>query len=213
MMSRCTQKSMLATFCAVAFIATSLPSFAQTYPAQAQTANPSPATSDIGTRYILNKQHTKIGFSIGHMVVSSTDGIFTAFDGKLLFNPQSPEKSGVSVAVSTASIDTDEKARDEHLRTADFFDVEKYPTATFQSTGIKLKSDNAGEVTGILTIHGIQKPVTFDVSLHRQGGNADTLEFNATATLLRSDFGMTGYRAMVGNEVTLNITAEFDKAS
>jgi len=179
-------------------------------PAYADTSS-STMTAGTGNLYVLNKEHSKIGFAIGHMVVSSTDGLFTDFVGKLLFNPQSPQLSKIVVEVTPGSVHTDDKARDEHLKTADFFNVAKYPVATFENTSINLTGKTSGKLTGNLTLLGVTEPVTLDVTLQDNDLNADHLNFIATGTIKRSDFGMNDFKLMVGDEVTLNIQAEFDR--
>lgn len=174
-------------------------------PAFAQTAQPG------GTAYVLNKDHSKIQFSISHFVVSSTEGQFTTFDGKLNFEPQAPERGAVTIHVSPGSIDTGIAARDDHLRTADFFDAAKYPVATFESTSLVQLSSKTGKLTGTLSLHGVTRPVTLNVTLLTPDLNADRLDFSANTALKRSDYGMTNYLAVIGDEVTLTIDAEFDK--
>ena len=163
------------------------------------------------SRYVLNKDHSRIAFSIGHFVVSSTEGRFTQFDGKLEFPPQTPERGTVTIHVSTGSIDTGIGARDDHLRTADFFDAAKFPLATFEATGLTRTSNTGGTLTGQFSLHGVTRPLTMAVTLRTPDLTAARLEFSATGTLKRSDFGMTQYQGVIGDEVRLTIDAEFDK--
>jgi polyisoprenoid-binding protein YceI len=174
-------------------------------PSLAQTAAPS------GNAYVLNKDHSKIQFSISHFIVSSTEGQFTSFDGKLNFAPQAPDHGTVAIHISPGSIDTGIAARDDHLRTADFFDAAKYPLATFESTNAVQDSGKTGKLTGTLSLHGVTRPVTLNVTLLSPDLNADKLNFSASTALKRSDYGMTNYLSVIGDEVTLTITAEFDK--
>ena len=162
--------------------------------------------------YSLNQDHSKILFTIGHFFVSSTEGKFTSFDGTLKFDPAAPEHGAVTIHVSPGSILTDSAARDEHLRTADFFDVARFPTIVFESTALTRNSGKAGKLTGMLSLHGVSKPISLDVTHLTPDLNADKQIFSATTTFKRSDFGMTNYPGVIGDDVTLNIEAEFDRA-
>jgi polyisoprenoid-binding protein YceI len=170
-------------------------------------AQPAPSAS----RYVLNKDHSKILFSIGHFVVSSTEGQFTAFDGKLVFEPQAPEQGTVTIHVSPGSVSTGIAARDDHLRTADFFDAAKFPLATFESASLTRTSNTAGKLTGQFSLHGVTRPVTLAVTLRTPDLNGDRLNFSATGQLKPSDFAMTQYQGVIGDDVSLTIEAEFDK--
>jgi polyisoprenoid-binding protein YceI len=178
-------------------------------PVFAQTTRSDEAAFNGG--YALNKDHTKILFSIGHFYVSSTPGQFANFDGKLTFQPQAPEHGAVIIHVSPGSVSTGNAARDEHLRTADFFDVSKFPIATFQSTSLVPITSKTGKLSGMISLHGVTKPVTMDVTLQTPDLNADRLKFSAVGTLKRSDFGMNGFMGIIGDDVSLNIEAEFDR--
>jgi polyisoprenoid-binding protein YceI len=179
-------------------------------PAFAQAAHPDDAKS-AGGGYSLNREHSKILFSIGHFVVSSTEGQFTVFDGKLVFEPQAPEHGTVTIHVSPGSISTGNAARDDHLRTADFFDAAKFPLATFESTGLVRISSRTGKLAGLFSLHGVTKPITLNVTLQTPDLTADRLNFTATGTLNRSDFGMNQYLGVIGDTVTLTVEAEFDR--
>ena len=171
-------------------------------PAAAQTTGPS--------LYALNAARSKFDFSIGHFMVSATEGKLTSFDGKLTFASDAPERGTVTIHVAPGSIDPGIAARDEHLRTADFFDVVRFPLASFQSSGLT-RAGKEGALTGMLTLHGVTRPVRLDVTLQTPDLNADRLDFAARGKLKRSDFGMTSYMGMVGDEVTLTIAAGFDR--
>jgi len=179
-----------------------------------QIKNADPAISNNSppfVEYSLDKSHTKLRFAIGHFVVFSKDGEFTDFDAHLAIQPQAPQLSAVSAVVSTASISTSDDDIDDHLKSADFFNVKKFPTASFRTIKVEGTGKKA-KVIGELTLHGITKSVTFDVTLESAALPADVLNFNATTTFLRSDFGMNSFRPMVGNEVTLSIVGQFVKA-
>lgn len=165
-----------------------------------------------GLSYVLNKDHSKILFSIGHFFVSSTDGRFTSFDGKLDFDPQAPERGSVTVHIAPGSINTGIDARDDHLRTADFFDVAQFPMAVFTSTSLTRNSGKAGTLNGTLSLHGVTRPITLAVTLVSPDIGGDKEIFSATGTLKRSDYGMTNYQGVIGDDVKLDIEAEFDRA-
>jgi len=177
-----------------------------TVPALAQTA----ATG--GGNYVLNAAHSKMQFSISHFIVSSTEGRFSNFDGRLTFQPQAPERGVVTVHVAPGSVDTGIAARDEHLRTADFFDVARFPLATFQSMSLATTDGRTGTLTGMLTLHGVTKPITLNATLQSPALTGDQLVFSLKGTLKRSDFGMNSYMSVIGDIVTLDIEAEFDKS-
>jgi polyisoprenoid-binding protein YceI len=180
-------------------------------PAHAQNSGSGPTKAG-GVEYTLNHDRSTFQFSIGHFVVSSTQGRFLSVDGKLQFDPNAPDHGIVSIHVSPSSISTDNAARDEHLRSADFFDVARYPSTMFDSTTLSMLSDRVGKVTGTLLLHGISKPITIDVTYLTLDPNADRQHFSAIAKLKRSAFGMTNYLSVIGDEVTLNIDVEFDRA-
>jgi polyisoprenoid-binding protein YceI len=171
-------------------------------------AEPSPTS---GNNYDLNKDHSRIRFSIGHFFVSSTEGQFTSFDGKVIFAPEAPERGKVTIHIAPGSISTDNSARDDHLRSADFFDAAKYPSATFESTSLVRLSSTTGKMTGSFSLHGITKPITLNVTLLTPDLKTDRLDFSADAVLKRSDYGMTNYLGVIGDDVTLSIQAEFDR--
>ena len=104
---------------------------------------------------------------------------------------------------------------DAHLKSPDFFDAAKFPTASFKSTKIEVTGPSSGKITGDLTLHGVTKPVTLNASFNGGGINpmskAYVLGFNATGTVKRSEFGISTYVPAVGDEVTLTISAEFDR--
>ena len=117
------------------------------------------------TTWKLDKAHTQINFSAKHMMVTTVRGTFDDVDGTIELDEADPTRSFGEFKVATASIDTNFGARDTHLRSADFFDVEQHPYLTFVSTKVEQTGDDQFKVTGDLTIREITKPVTFDVEL------------------------------------------------
>jgi polyisoprenoid-binding protein YceI len=163
-------------------------------------------------RYDLDPNHTRIDFSWTHFGFSHPMGRFDRFDGDFRFDPADPTKSSVTVTIPVSSIDTGVAKLDAHLQTADFFDVAKYPTATFKSTRVERAGEHGLKVTGDLTLHGVTKPVVLDVAINKIGphpmaGRA-AAGFDATTTIKRSDFGISNYVPNVSDEIRLWISTE-----
>jgi polyisoprenoid-binding protein YceI len=170
-------------------------------------------TVDAGTTWRIDPNHSTIGFSVKHMMFATVRGRFDDFAGTIRFDPDQVDRSSVDVTIQTASIDTGIGARDTHLRSADFFDAERVPTATFQSTSVE-GDGKRFVIRGELTIRG----VTHQVSLHGQyqgrGINPSGVEvtgFEARGKLNRKAFGLNWNQALesggvlVGDEVTIAI--------
>ena len=163
-------------------------------------------------RYDLDPNHTRIDFSWTHFGFSHPMGRFDRFDGDFRFDPADPTKSSVTVAIPIESIDTGVAKLDAHLKTDEFFDVAKYPTATFKSTRVERSGEHGLKVTGDLTLHGVTKPVVLDVTVNKVGrhpmAGRDAAGFDASATIKRSDFGISNYVPNVSDEITLSISTE-----
>jgi polyisoprenoid-binding protein YceI len=165
------------------------------------------------TTYTLDPNHTQAQFVWNHYGFTNLTGQFGKIEGTLEFDAADPTKSSVSATISTASIDSSNKKLDGKLVSADYFDVAKFPTATFKSTRVeKGATPDRLKVTGDLTLHGVTKPVTLDVAVTKVGDHpmrkAAAAGFDATGTLKRSDFGITNYLPMAADEVKLHIVAE-----
>jgi len=170
------------------------------------------------TEWKLDPAHSAAHFSVRHLMISNVRGEFTKISGSALLNPADPTKSSVDVTIDSASLSTREPQRDEHLRSADFFDVAKYPTLTFRSKRIEKDGEEYFKVTGDLTIHGVTKDVTFAIegptpSVKDPWGNIRA-GITGTTKINRKDFGLvwnglteTG-GVMVGDEVKIMIEAE-----
>lgn len=166
--------------------------------------------------------HSEIGFVVKHMMISKAKGIFNDFDAVIEADPENLTDSKVEFNIDTASVDTRSKNRDDHLRSADFFDVENYPKATFTATDITKKSVNNYKVTGDFTLVGTTKPITLDVVF--EGQSKDPMSGNKVAgfsgetTINRKDFGLTWNAALetggvlVGDEVKITFEIEAHKA-
>jgi polyisoprenoid-binding protein YceI len=170
------------------------------------------------TTWNIDKPHSKIGFSVIHMVVSETEGNFKDFDGKVVSKNADFDGADVDFTAKVASIDTDNENRDKHLKSPDFFEAEKYPDITFK--GVLSKSGGKYQLKGKLTLKDVTKDVAFDVTY---GGSVDTGKgtkagFKLTGKINRQDYNlkwaskMQDGNAVVSDEVTLNIKIELNKA-
>ena len=180
----------------------------------APAAGPDLAKAEGGS-FVIDKSHAKIIFSLSHFGFSTYYGFFTGFDAKLGYDPKAPAKSDLEVTVDVGSVATTNPKLDEHLKSPDFFDVAKFPTATFKTTKVTVGGPAAGTVTGDLTLHGVTRPVVLHATLHGEGVNPMSkkyvLGFDASGVIKRSEFGISTYVPMVGDEVTLTISGEFDR--
>jgi polyisoprenoid-binding protein YceI len=167
--------------------------------------------------YAIDKSHAKIIFAIDHLGFSTYYGVLNDFTASSLdFDPAAPQKSALSLTINVAGLVTTDPKLDEKLKSDAFFDVAKFPTATFKSTSTKMTGAATGKLTGDLTLHGVTKPVTLDVTFNGAGSPPMTtiyvIGFNASAKLKRSDFGIKNFIPLLGDEVKLLISCEFDHA-
>lgn len=170
--------------------------------------------------WALDKAHSAAGFSVRHLMISNVRGEFRELAGSLSYDPLSIENNSVSVTIDASSIDTREPNRDAHLKSADFFEVEKYPTLIFESTEWQHKNDDELLVKGNLTMHGVTKEVTLNVErtpVVKDPWGGTRVGFTAKTKINRKDFGL-GFNAVmetgglvVGEEVTISLEAEFVK--
>ncbi|UCE23542.1 MAG: polyisoprenoid-binding protein [Candidatus Zixiibacteriota bacterium] len=169
----------------------------------------------------IDKAHSSVGFSVRHLVISDVKGTFGDYSATIEFDADKLEGGSVEFTVQVASIDTDEAKRDEHLRSADFFDVENFPAMTFRSKKVHDVSGENFKLTGDLTMRGITKEVTFDGTFRGvvtdPWGNTKA-GFAVTAKINRQDFDVKWNKTLdaggvvVGNEVTINIELELGMA-
>jgi len=169
------------------------------------------------TEWANDKAHTKVGFSITHMMISDVEGSFKNVTIKLTSTKDDFSDAEVEFTANAASINTDNEKRDEHLKNSDFFDVAKFPTLTFKSTSFKkAKAANTYIVKGNLTMHGVTKPVTL-TAVAKSGihpmSKKNIAGFKITGKVLRSDFavGTSFASAMLSDEVQIIANAEFSK--
>lgn len=158
--------------------------------------------------YKVDPNHNGVVFSIGHMGLAKVFGHFTQFTGSIAYDAAKPEQASFDLQVEAASINTANEKRDEHLRTKDFFNVEKFPLITFKSTSVKAGDDKGElEVTGDLTLMGVTKSVT--IEMDAKGPNEKgAVGFTTELKIKRSDFGMGYGIPMIGDEVKLDISFE-----
>ena len=169
-----------------------------------------PAKARAAENYQIDPAHTSITFRIQHVGISWVQGRFNEFSGAFTIDPDDAGKSRFEMTIKTASVDTNVPQRDQHLRTADFFDVEKYPEMVFKSTAVR-KVEGGLEVTGNFTLHGVTKPVTFTLSGGKKAEfpkGTRRIGFVTDFTLKRSDFGMANMIPDVGDEVRVFIGLE-----
>lgn len=165
--------------------------------------------------YETEKNHTALFFEISHFGLSAYIGSFDTLDAKLTFDNADPTLSTVEATIDPASVDTRVTKLNEHLKDADFFDVANFPQATFKSTKVEKTGDTTGKITGDLTLHGVTKQVTLDVTFNGGAPNPFskqfTLGFSGRTVIKRSDFGISAFLPKVGDTVALRIEAEFAK--
>jgi polyisoprenoid-binding protein YceI len=169
--------------------------------------------------YQFDKSHTTVGFQVRH-IVTNVGGKFQDFSGTIKVDRVTPQNSSVEFTIQAASINTNETKRDEHLKSADFFDVANQPTITFKSTSVKATGKDAYEVTGNLTLRGVTKAITLPVTFLGEGkdpwGN-EKMGFELQTTLDRKDYGLNWNKTLdqggllVGDEVKVQISVEANK--
>jgi polyisoprenoid-binding protein YceI len=171
-----------------------------------------PAQVRPGT-YVLDKAHGKITWTIDHLGFSDYMGQFADVNANLKLDPANPQNSTVDAVVNMDSLGTLNPKLDEHLRSDQFFDVKKFPTAKFVSTGVSISGDRTGTITGNLTLHGVTKPIVLTAAFNAAGMDPVSHEykigFTGSATIKRSDFGLNAYLPVLGDDVALDIEAEF----
>ncbi|WP_258832428.1 YceI family protein [Peribacillus frigoritolerans] len=172
------------------------------------------------TKWIVDPTHSAIEFSVKHMMIAKVKGSFNKFEASILANPSDLTTAEIDFTVDVASIDTRNTDRDNHLRSADFFDVEKNPTLTFKSTKIVKTDEDEYDVTGNVTLNGVTQEETFSITFEGQGkdpwGN-EKAGFSGKGKVKRSDYGLTYNAALetggvlIGDQITLTIEIEAAK--
>ena len=163
----------------------------------------------------VDKAHSRLQFTITHLLVSDVDGRFKDFDATIVAAKPDFSDAKVTLVAQTASVDTDNERRDTHLKSADFFDVAKYPEMSFKSTGLVKYGTNKFKLNGDLTIHGVTKPVTMNLLFRGVTENpmskAKLAGFQLTGSIKRSDFNLgSGFPPpMISDEVSIKADGEF----
>ena len=184
-------------------------------PASAQSpATHDPAEVEAGT-YSVDPNHTQVMFSVSHMGFSTYTGTFSGASGELTLDPKTASASALKVKVPVASVMTTSGKLDEELRSAQWLDAGQFPEMTFVSTKVKPMGKDKAKVTGDLTIHGVTKPTTLDVSFVGAGANPldkkYTVGFQARGEIKRSDFGVKTYVPLIGDTLHLQIAGAFER--
>lgn len=174
------------------------------------------------TTWNIDPVHSHAQFKVKHMMISNVKGEFTTITGSLKYNAEDPGKSHVEASIDVKTISTGDPQRDGHLKSADFFDIERFPTLTFKSTKVTKKSEGELAVAGDLTVHGVTRSVVFEVEgpsapMKDPWGNT-RVGLSATTKINRKDFGLTWNAALetggilVGEDVSITLDVEFIKA-
>ena len=186
-------------------------------PAFAQAPTPPGAmeTARIkGGTYTVDTGHTQVMFTVNHLGFNSYYGIFGGATGTLMLDPAKPAAAKVSITIPLEMVVTTSDRLNTHLKSPDFFDAAKFPTATFTSTSVAVSGTTA-KISGNLTLKGVTKPIVLDAKFTGAGtgpmNKAETVGFEATTTVKRSDFGISYGVGMVSDNVPLKITVAFEK--
>jgi polyisoprenoid-binding protein YceI len=180
------------------------------------------APTTAATTWNIDPAHSSAEFKVKHMMISNVKGAFGGITGALKLNDANPEHSSVEATIPVATLTTGDDQRDGHLKSAEFFDADKFPTFTFKSTNVTRHAAGAHKVAGELTLLGVTRPVTFDVEGPSEPGKDPwgntRIGLSATAKINRKDFGLSWNAALetggvlVGEDVTLTLEIQFIKA-
>lgn len=170
----------------------------------------------------IDPAHSGAEFKVRHMMISNVKGSFSSLSGALVENTVDPTQSTVEATIDIATVNTGDAQRDGHLKSGDFFDAEKYPTMHFRSTQVEKKGEGEYKVTGDLTLHGVTKPVVFDVDGPSTPGKDPwgntRIGLSATTKINRKDFGLSYNAALetggilIGEDVTISLEVQFVQA-
>jgi polyisoprenoid-binding protein YceI len=167
------------------------------------------------SNYTLDKNHSRLAFTATHFAISHVEGNFKNFDVTLKTSKEDFTDAVISMTADATSVNTDVDMRDKDLRSANWFDVEKFPKIEFKSTAFKKISDKHYKLEGTITIHGVTKPIVFDVTYNGKALNPmskkNSLGFTLTGKLNRKDFGVgtEAFEGVVGKEIELRSNVEF----
>jgi len=186
------------------------------------TVQPASTAVPAGPRTIwdIDPAHSQVGFTVKHMMISKVRGYFTGISGQLILDDDDLAHSSVEVEIDAASVSTRDDHRDNHLRSAEFFDVEQYPAIVFKSTKVEAKDDDELRISGDLTIHGQTRPIVMDATYQGRGvvpGGGEVIGYEASAKISRRDFKMEfnvpldSGGVLVGDDVNITIEIEASK--
>ncbi len=173
------------------------------------------------TKWTVDASHTNVGFSVKHMMVSKVRGSFAGFEGTIEGNPEDLSGAAIQFKIDASTIQTNSEDRDNHLRSADFFDTETYPAITFISTDTVKKGSSKYDITGDITIKDVTKKITFEAAFEGIGKNpwgVDVAAFEAEGKISRKEFGLTWNQALeaggvlVGDDIKITIDLQMNPA-
>jgi len=168
-------------------------------------------------KYVLDPGHSQVMFTYNHLGYSTTYNMFAGWEGEIMFDKENPANSSVEVSIPVRSLFTGWEKRFEHFMSDEFFGAEEGDLVTFASTDIEVTGEKSANITGELTMNGVTKQVVLDAELNQSMGHPmqdgrPWAGFDATTTLLRSDFGMEKFAPHVSDEVEVHISIEAGKA-
>jgi len=173
------------------------------------------------TKWTVDASHTGVGFSVKHMMVSKVKGRFTGVEGTIEGNPEDLTGANINFTIDASTIHTNSDDRDNHLRSADFFDTETFPKITFVSTDIVKKGASEYDITGDMTVKDVTKKVTFEAEYEGSGKNpwgVDVAAFEVEGKISRKEFGLTWNQALeaggvlVGDDIKITIDLQANPA-
>ncbi|MFF2890275.1 YceI family protein [Paenibacillus sp. NPDC057967] len=168
-------------------------------------------------QWAVDASHSEVGFSVRHLMIAKVKGTFHAFDANIVADPADLTSAEISFNIDLGSVDTRNGDRDGHLKSADFFDIEKFPTLGFQATSISKRGEGEYTVTGDVSLHGVTRSESFEVTFEgtsRDPWGNTKAGFSATGAIKRSDYGLTYNAAletggvMIGDEVKITLEIE-----
>ncbi len=170
------------------------------------------SSAQAADKYTFDQLHSQVLFFVDHMGFAKSEGEFLKIDGSFTVDEADLSKSTIDVSIPIDSLEMDDEKWNEHVKSADLFDAAQFPTMTFKSTSVAVTGEKTADVTGDLTLHGVTKPVVLKVTHNKTGPNPMTgkseIGFSATASLKRSDFGMSYGIPNVGDDVEIRLEVE-----
>jgi len=181
-------------------------------PSFTTAAGPAPNTADAvsATTWKVDPTHSTVGFRIQHAGASWFHGRFNELSGAVVYDADKPEASSIQFEITAASVDTNSAKRDDHLRSADFFNVKVNPKISFSSSAVKAAGENKFAVKGTLSLHGVEKEIEISAAFTGAGSmqGKDVAGFEAEFSIPRSEYGMTAYPGALGEDVRVRVSIE-----